>query len=72
MPGTALTLLALILTAALALAGYRRSLRTHPYGLCRTCGGGGMTHGVIFTSAWRPCRACGGTGRRLRLGARSR
>lgn len=51
-------------------AGYRISIRLHPFKACRRCRGSGRHRGAFFTHAFRACDRCRGTGRELRVGAK--
>lgn len=55
--------------AVLSFAGWRISLRVHPFAPCRRCEGGGKNVGSN-RQRWGYCRHCDGSGRRERVGLR--
>lgn len=61
----------LIVIGVLWYAGWRVSLRFHPYTYCRRCIGRRGRNPGSTGEAWGNCRFCGGSGRQLRWGARS-
>lgn len=60
----------LAVIAAIYYAGWRISLRIHPWTHCSTCKGDPRNYGALFRNSYGLCKACGGTGRRLRRGAK--
>jgi hypothetical protein len=60
----------LIAAGIIVCAGWRVSLRMHPYAPCRRCQGRRGRNWRSTSNAWGNCGACGGSGRRKRLGAR--
>jgi hypothetical protein len=61
----------LLIAAGIVLyAGWRVSLRLHPYAACRRCQNRRGRNWGSTSAAWGNCGACGGSGRRKRLGAR--
>lgn len=60
--------LELLAGAAIAVAGWRVSVRLWPNARCSACGGTGRNAGSN-SQRWGTCRRCGGSGKRLRLGA---
>jgi DnaJ-class molecular chaperone len=60
----------LAVAAAFAWAGWRISLRIHPWTRCSTCKGDPRSYGALYKASFALCPACGGTGRQLRRGAK--